>query len=350
MHTRMMFPRALRYLVAVAEHQGFSRAAEALCVSQPTLSQQIKQLEEMLEVQLVDRSGRAIRLTEAGEVYLRHARRALGEIEAGQRAIHDVLNLSRGSLRLGMTPITEYLATPILDWFTARYPGITVRALEMAQDDIESAIANDELDVGIVFSSTLSTPARAAELESHTLFVESLHLVVGDGHPLAKSCGMPVTGEELARTPLAVLTGRFALRRHFELYCVENGLKPRIAIETNSVRMIVQIVSLGRYATVLPPSLSGELPHLRTLLVLPELPHHSIGIICRSGAYKSPACRAFGDIAIWWTGERRQPQSAPDPAACPLAAACTDADMRARQLAEAEPTPVAAASKNRSRA
>lgn len=321
MQPKLMFPRSLRYLLAVAEHHGFTRAAEALCVSQPTLSQQIKHLEETLQVQLLDRSGRSVRLTDAGEVYLGYARRALGELEAGQRAIHEVLDLSRGSLRLAMTPITEYLATPIVDWFTARYPGISVRAMEMAQDDIESGVANDDIDVGIVFSSTLSTPARSAEIESHTLFVEPLNLVVGRDHPLA-SRSAPIGRDELARVPMALLSTKFALRRHFDLYCVEHNLTPTIAIETNSVNMIVQTVGYGRHATILPDSVTHDLPGLRALMVLPELPHHSIGIICRIGAYKSPACRAFGDIAVWWVGDRGSAPQADTAAPCPLIDAC----------------------------
>jgi LysR family cyn operon transcriptional activator len=115
------FPRSLRYLLAIAEHYSFTRAAEALHVSQPTLSQQIKQLEELLDVQLLDRSGRTVRLTDAGEVFSRHARRALVELDAGKRAIHDLQDLSRGSLRLGLTPITDYLASARLRWSKSRW-------------------------------------------------------------------------------------------------------------------------------------------------------------------------------------------------------------------------------------
>jgi LysR family cyn operon transcriptional activator len=323
MHDKLMLPRALRYLVAVAEHQSFTRAAEALCVSQPTLSQQIRQLEEALEVQMLDRSGRRVRLTDAGEVYIKHARLALGELEAGRRAIHDVQDLSRGTLRLGITPITEYLATPILDWFTARYPGITIRAMEMAQDDIETGVADDEIDVGIVFSSTLSTPTRSAEIETHTLFVEGLNLVVGKNHPIADNT-VPVSGDEFTRLPLALLSAKFALRRHFDLYCIEHNFSPTIAIETNSINMIVQTVALGRHATVLPTSVAGELPQLKALMVLPELPSHSIGIICRSGAYKSAACRAFGDLAVWWTADRCRLPSNVD--TCPKLENCAHDD------------------------
>jgi len=77
MDRNLIFPRSLRYLMAVADMQSFTRAAEVLYVSQPTLSQQIKQLEDLLDVQLLDRSGRSVRLTAAGDVYLHYARPSL---------------------------------------------------------------------------------------------------------------------------------------------------------------------------------------------------------------------------------------------------------------------------------
>ena len=235
MQPKLMFPRSIRYLLAVAEHHSFTRAAESLHVSQPTLSQQIMQLEAALNVQLVDRSGRVVRLTDAGEVDLRHARRALGELDAGQRAIHDVQDLSRGSLRLGMTPITEYMTTPLLDNFNARNPGILVSAMEMSQDDIEAGVAEDKIDVGIAFTNRLSSEARSNEIETHILFIETLSLAVGNAHPLAEQQA-PLTKVGLEQESLVLLNTNFALRRHFDLYCLEHGITPRIAVETNSVK------------------------------------------------------------------------------------------------------------------
>ena len=95
-----MLLRHIHYFLAVAEHRGFTRAATALHVSQPALSQQIRQLEESLGAQLFDRSGRHIQLTDAGEAWLGYAKNALRSLEEGKRAIHDVEDLSRGSLRV----------------------------------------------------------------------------------------------------------------------------------------------------------------------------------------------------------------------------------------------------------
>src|SRR5215469_3170202 len=98
-----MLLRHINYFLAVAKHQSFTKAAASLHISQPALSLQIKQMEESLGAQLFDRSGRVTRITDAGEVYLRHAQLAIQELGAGRRAIHDVQDLSRGVLRVAMT-------------------------------------------------------------------------------------------------------------------------------------------------------------------------------------------------------------------------------------------------------
>src|SRR5580704_13322948 len=117
---RTMLLRHIRYFLAVAEHKNFTRAAEALHVSQPTLSQQIRQLEHTLRAPLLDRSGRTIVLTDAGVAYLGYARRALQDLEAGRRAIHDVQELSRGALRVAMTPtFTAYLVGRLVETFNS---------------------------------------------------------------------------------------------------------------------------------------------------------------------------------------------------------------------------------------
>lgn len=299
MHSKLMFPRSIRYLLSVAENHSFTRAAEALHVSQPTLSQQIKLLEEALDAQLLDRSGRTVRLTDAGEVYVRHARRALEELDAAKRAVVDLEDLSRGYLRLGMTPITEYLTTSLVDEFNARYPGIAVSAMEMSQDQIEAGVADGTLDAGIAFTHATPSTEESSKIELHTLFMEPLSLAVGADHALAgRQTAMGI--EVLSQEPLVMLNQNFALRRHFDLYCMEHGIHPRIAVETNSLSMMVQSVRLGRLITVLPTTIACTLPRLYAVPLFPELPHHTIALIGPNGTYKSPACRAFGKLAAEW--------------------------------------------------
>ncbi|MCF7983085.1 MAG: transcriptional regulator CynR [Thiohalocapsa sp.] len=313
MDRKIVFPRSIRYLLAVAEHNSFTRAAEALAVSQPTLSQQIKQLEESLDVQLLDRSGRSVRLTDAGEVYLLHARRALGELNAAQRAIHDLQDLSRGSLRLGMTPITDYLTAPLLDAFNAHYPGISVSTLEMPQDDIETGVAEDRIDIGIAFTNTLSSMASSGKIEAHILFGEKLNLAVGHTHACAEEQSL-LSAVTLANEPLVLLNSDFVLRRYVDMYCMQNGITPRVAMETNSLSVIVEIVRLGRLATILPNTIATAQHGICSVKLTPQLPNHTITLICRKGGYKSPACSAFGRLAADWCDARAQSQPEPDEA------------------------------------
>jgi len=305
MDRRVIFPRSLQYLLAIAEYGSFTRAAEALHVSQPTLSQQIKQLEESLQTMLLDRTGRAVRLTDAGDIYIRHARRAWGELDAGMRAIHDVQDLSRGYLRLGWTPITDYLACPLLVRFNNLYPGITLSTLEMPQDDIELAVLEDRIDVGIAFSKPLSASVRSSEIEAELLFEDALCLAVGNAHPRAGQ-NERLNSREFGLESLILLNQEFALRHHIDRYCSEHGISPRIAMETNSLSVIIEMVQVGPLATVLPRSIVRTQCGLYPIMLSPELPHKAITVICRKGGYKSPACEAFTALATDWSRRRTE--------------------------------------------
>jgi LysR family cyn operon transcriptional activator len=246
-----------------------------------------------------------VRLTAAGEVYLHHARRALIELETAKRAIHELNDLSRGSLRLGMNPITDYLVIPLLAQFSDSYPGITVSTLEMPQDDIKVALAEDRVDIGIAFSSTLSTEECSEDVDSRILFIETLTLAVGKNHPLAGQRG-PMSKHALEQEPLVLFNANYALRRNIDQYCLEQGIKLPVIMEASSLSVILEIVRLGRLATILPDTISCAQHGLHSVALLPELPHHTISLICRKGAYKSPACKAFSDVATEWSAFRNQ--------------------------------------------
>jgi len=318
MERRDIFPRSLQYLIAIAEYGSYTRAAEALYVSQPTLSQQIKQLEETLKSPLLDRSGRTVRLTDAGEIYLQHARRAWGELDAGTRAIHDVLNLSRGSLRLGWTPITDHLTCCLLENFNSRYPGITLSTLEMPADDIEIAVAEDRIDVGIAFSKRVSSQARASGIETRMLFVETLCLAVGNAHPRARQKER-VSAKEFEKESLVLLNSDFALRRIVDQYCSKNNISPRIAIETDSLSVIIELIQAGPLATILPKSIIRTQCGLYSMILAPVFPNKEITLISRKGGYKSPACETFIGLAMEWSKRRFEKTPLRKRKPCPLA-------------------------------
>ncbi|MGW6317621.1 transcriptional regulator CynR [Streptomyces sp. NPDC055099] len=280
--------RHLRYLLAVAEHGNFTRAAEELHISQPTLSQQIKQLERTLDVQLLDRTGRTVRLTDAGAAYTDHARRALRDLAAAERAVHDVRDLSRGHLRLGLTPtFTAYLIGPLTAEFHTCHPGISLTLVEMTQDRIETALLADDLDLGIVFAGP-HLPGIAAT----TLFTETLTLVTGARRSDADQV-TPLPVRELADRQLALLSGDFATRGHIDAYFTRHRAAPRITVEANSVQALTEIVRRTGLATVLPDAITHDHPHLTPIPLDPPLPTRTVTLLHREGAYHSAATRAF---------------------------------------------------------
>ncbi|MFE3560719.1 transcriptional regulator CynR [Streptomyces sp. NPDC059193] len=285
--------RHLRYLIAVAEHGSFTRAAEELRISQPTLSQQVKQLERTVGAQLLDRTGRAVRLTDAGATYVHYARGALRDLAAAERAVTDLADLSRGHLRLALTPtFTAYLVGPLSAELHAAHPGITLDVREMPQDRIEAGLLADEHDLGLGFHGPHLPGIAAAPL-----FTETLGLVTaaaaGPDHPGAGEA-LPV--RDLAQRRLALLSGDFATRGHVDAYFAAHGVRPHVAVEANSVQALTEIVRSTPLATVLPDAVTDDHPHLRPVPLDPALPPRTVTLLRRDSAYESAAARAFTEL------------------------------------------------------
>ncbi|KMN51000.1 transcriptional regulator [Chromobacterium violaceum] len=287
-----MLLRHIRYFLAVAEHRHFTRAAEALHVSQPTLSQQIRQLEEALGAELFDRGSRRLRLTDAGEAYQVHARRALRDLDAGRRALHDVATLQRGQLRLAMTPtFTAWLAGPLLARFHRRHPGIALTVREMSQEAMEAGLAEDILDIGIGFA-----PARTLDVEATPLLDERLALIAGDSHPLAARETV-LSLADLEAMPLVLLSADFITRRHVDDYCLRHGIRPTVAVEVNSMGAAVEIIRHGELAGILPAAVAASQPGLAVLALSPALPGRQAALLAKRDGYRSAAARAFAELA-----------------------------------------------------
>lgn len=285
--------RHLRYLLAVAEHGNFTRAAEALHVSQPTLSQQIKQLEREVGATLLDRSGRTVRLTDAGAAYAGHARLAIQGLDAAQRAVHDVQDLTRGHLRIAMTPtITAYLIGPLVREFHAQHPGVTLTVIETTQDLIEADLLADRIDLGIAFAGR-----HTAGVAASALFTETLSLVVGTAHPHSPNVETFAI-EGLPAQPLALLSRDFATRNYIDDYFAAHGVTPDIVIEANSISALLEFVRLGTLATVLPDAVTQAHADLHPIRPDPPLPSREVVLLHREAGYQSAAARAFSATAV----------------------------------------------------
>ncbi|MGG8274325.1 transcriptional regulator CynR [Klebsiella sp. 141161] len=283
--------RYVRYFLAVAEHQGFTRAAEALHISQPALSQQIRMLEESLDAQLFDRSGRYIHLTDAGEVFLQYAHQAFQLLDEGQRAIHDVEDLSRGSLRIAVTPtFTSYFVVPLVAEFHARYPHITLDIQEMSQEKMEGMLLENELDIGVAFAEGV-TP----DIVSTPLLQEVLALVVANHHPLAREESLSL--RQLAAEEFILLNHHFATRLQID-HCLQHaGFHPRVTIEMHSINAILDIIQRTQLVTILPLNVAAQRTGLVTKLLEEATLERTAVLMQRKGARPKAAARIFADMA-----------------------------------------------------
>ena len=288
-----MLLRHLRYLLAVADHGGFTRAAEALHVSQPTLSQQIRQLEETLGVSLFDRTSRTVKPTDAGVAYIECARRVLVELEAGKRALHDVKDLSRGTLRLAMTPtFMAYLVGPLVRDYVARYPNIHLQIFELSMGDIEAGLLDDSLDIAIAFDEV-----RNADIESIPAFTETLGVMVGRNHPLYES-RVALSAEAVAHLEFALLAPDFVTRTRIDEYFAQEQITPKVAIEVNSVSTLLEVIRHTAIATVLPEAIATQERALHRIPLQGEAPKRGAALLRRKNNYHSAASEAFMALVL----------------------------------------------------
>lgn len=243
--------RHLRYFRVVAELQHFHRAAEVLCITQPALSNQIRQLEEELGTRLFERVGRSVRLSESGELLLASTRRVLAEVERMQEAVADLESANTGSLRIGVLQSINalYLRNLVVE-FDRRYPNISLHIEELPNHQIESRVAAGDIDLGIGF--ILEKEYRHVEFE--TLFSEKWKLVVAPQH---QELIPEILDGNTHGLKAVLLPDYFETRRIVDRYFASSGIGYSRITEVNSISCILELVENGNAFTVLPEAFSA---------------------------------------------------------------------------------------------
>jgi LysR family hydrogen peroxide-inducible transcriptional activator len=284
----------LRYLVAVAEHRHFGRAAEACNVSQPTLSGQIRKLEDELGVTLLERTNKRVDVTPVGSQILAHAQRALaeaGQMEAVARAARDPLV---GPLKLGVIPtLAPYLMPLILKPLRHAYPGLAIELWEDQTRSLIDGLRNHRLDAALV-----ATDPDAPEITEIALFEEPLLAALPLDHRLVS--GVTVTEADLA-DELLVLADGHCLANHALAACGprseagRNGLQS--SMQAATLETLVNLVAAG-YGTTLIPALAAESLGLRGIALRPLTGKASrtIRLASRPGFPRPQALRAIEKV------------------------------------------------------
>lgn len=235
--------RHLRYFVAAAETQHFRRAAERLCVAQPALSRQVKDLEDELGVRLFERLKRGVRLNEPGRVFLEDARRVLASIETASERARRVQRGQVGSIRVAFSEVGAWqgLVPRSIREFRALYPDVELLPLPMGSYPQIEALRKDQIDAGFVYGQAEHEPG----FQHLPVALEHAWLALQSTHRLAHAKKIRLV--DLAGEPL-IWTSREANARFYDQLmaaCLAGGLTPRIVQEVVSGANALSLVAVG---------------------------------------------------------------------------------------------------------
>ena len=285
--------RALQYFVKLAELRHFSKAAEACFVSQPTLSTQIRKLEDELGVQLVERSPRKIMLTPVGEEIAERARLVLSDVDQIRAVARRAGDPADGNLRLGLFPtLAPYVLPHVIPTIRKRYPNLRLQLAEEKTEDILKMLQQGELDAAL-----LALPVNDEGMDVEILFEEPFVLALPGGHSLGEKSS--ITLKDLNGSELLLLDEGHCLRDHALEVCALAGAHERVDFHATSMETLRQMVAADVGITLMP-ILSVKPPIAKTDNVLIKrfarpVPSRTIAMIWRNSSALSEFIRELAD-------------------------------------------------------
>ena len=279
--------RDLKYLVALADLRHFGKAADACFVSQPTLSTQIRKLEDELGVVLVERAPRKVMLTAAGLDVVQRARRIVADVEQMREAARRSRDPESGTLRLGVFPtLGPYLLPHVVPTLRARFPQLELLLVEEKSDELLQRLREGKLDAAL-----LALPLHDDQLHAEFLFDEPFVLAAPRGHELTSRTSLGV--DELSDETLLLLEDGHCLRDQALDVCRLSGAQEKSGFRATSLETLRQMVAAGVGVTLLP-ALSVHAPivqpaNIRLVKFREPAPSRRIALVWR----KSSAMEAF---------------------------------------------------------
>jgi len=238
--------RALQYFVKLAELKHFSKAAAACFVSQPTLSTQIRKLEEELGVSLVERAPRKIMLTPIGEDIAHRARHILRDIEHVKDAARRSKDPETGTIKLGIFPtLAPYLLPHVIPVIRRRYPELRMQLAEEKTEIILNMLDQGRLDAGL-----LALPVEEHGMEVEVLFEEPFVTAMPSSHPLSDK--QSISLQDLEGEELLLLEEGHCLRQHALEVCALAGAHERVDFHATSMETLRQMVAANAGVTLMP--------------------------------------------------------------------------------------------------
>jgi LysR family hydrogen peroxide-inducible transcriptional activator len=284
--------RALQYFVKLADLRHFSKAADACFVSQPTLSTQIRKLEEELGVQLVERSPKNIMPTPVGEEIADRARLVLSDIDQIRAVARRSGNPAEGTMRLGLFPtLAPYLLPHVVPGVRERYPKLKLQLSEEKTEDVLTMLRQGELDAGI-----LALPVNEDGLHKEILFEEPFVMAMPAAHPLAARKSIRMA--DLEGAELLLLEEGHCLREHALEVCALAGAHERVDFHATSMETLRQMVAADVGVTLMPVlAVKPPIANTGNIVLRPfaePAPRRTIALLWRKS---SPLGKLMHDLA-----------------------------------------------------
>jgi DNA-binding transcriptional LysR family regulator len=288
----------LRIIKAVATETSFTRAAEILFLSQPSLSKQLKILENRVGILLINRDKNKISLTEAGQLFLQYAERILALCEESCRALNDLQNGDRGNLTVGASQtIGTYLMPRVLALFAQNYPQINLKVQVDSTRIIAKNVVDRDIDIAVVGGDIPEIFKKNLEIES---FVEDeLSLIIPKSHPFATNNKKVINKDDLYHLNFITLNSNSTIRKFIDNILIQNNIETKqfnIIMELNSIEAIKTAVSLGLGAAFISSSAIEKEIELKTIEII-NIKNikitRTLSIITNPDCYRSKAFEFF---------------------------------------------------------
>jgi len=280
----------LRYFEAVARHGHVTRAAHELHIAQPSLSKQLQVLEDELGVELFDRVGRRLELTDAGRLLLPYARRVLHEVADARQALEQRANLQHGRVSIGAPPtVGTHLLPHALATFNKRYPGIELELHETGAGRLLELLNEGTVDLAVV-------PVPVANVASDVLFTEELVIAVSPSHPLAKQ--RDVAAQALASEGWILFPHGYELRDRTLQYCRSGGFEPRVVLDGGEMDTVLRLAAVGLGVAMVPQLALADEAGLVGLRVRDAELTRTLGLIRHPQRQLSPAAQALQQFLL----------------------------------------------------
>lgn len=237
--------RQIRYFLKVAELLNFSEASKALFITQSTLSQQIRQLENEFDTILFERNSHEVSLTEAGKQFMRYARKVMIDVDDCTQKMDDLKNMLTGELNIGVTFTFSPLLTETVLEFMKLYPHVRLNVFYKTMSELMDMLQRREVDFVLAFKPT----DRNDKIESHVLFNNHLSVVVSERHSLAKRKSL--TLDDLAPYDAAMPARGLQARNSFDDMIHSENSKLKIRVELNDVSILLKLIKQSKLVTIL---------------------------------------------------------------------------------------------------